>query len=146
MLGSCNYLNENNVRCNKTYNLHNLFFRDPYAPTSSQFVDLCKWHYDLIVGEMTERTRQFQMKLSNMISEAARSRKIARENGIYHRNDNITQKIEDLKELIKKITSNECKNIFCMQNLRQLEQRQRIYSVHAFKPSGRRHTRFIIVL
>ena len=142
MLGSCNYLNENDVRCNKTYGLHNLFFRDPYAPASSQFIDLCKWHYDIIIGEMTERVKGFQMKLVNMISEAARLRRIARESDIYVGNSATQQKIEDLRELIKKITNNECKNIFCMQNLRQLEQKQRIYSVHTFKPSGRRHYTF----
>lgn len=82
------------------------------------------------------------MKLSNLISEAARLRKTAREFGNYYNNDVITQKIEDLKALIKRITTNECKNYFCMQNLRELEYRSKLYSVHTFKPSGRRHYTF----
>lgn len=142
LLGTCNFLDDKGNRCNKTYNLHSLYFRDPYSPTSSQFIDLCKWHYDAITADTTERIRGFQMKLSNLISESARLRKIARENGTYIRNEVMTQKIEDLKALIKKITTNECKNFFCMANLRELERYAKLYSVHTFKPSGRRHYTF----
>src|SRR5690348_15608458 len=112
MLGRCNYLIDNGEHCNKTFQLHNLYFRDPYAVVSGELVDLCKAHYEEIVLIFTDRVKQLQIKLSNLISEQARYRKIARENGVYHNNQIQLQRIEDLKELIKKITSGECKNFF----------------------------------
>lgn len=141
MQGSCNFIDENNNRCNKTYQLHSLYFKDPTSNTP-EFADLCKWHYDKITDELIERTRGFQMKLANMISENARLTKIARANGVYHANSNIQQKISDMKDLIRKVQNNECKNYFCNANLSHLERYQKVYSVHAFKPSGRRHYSF----
>lgn len=78
------------------------------------------------------------MKLANLIAEAGRLRRIAREYDTYVNNDALQLKIEDLKALIKNTQNNECKNMFCNQNLRQLEQKEKIYSVHVFKPNGRR--------
>lgn len=142
MLGKCSFLLENGDHCNKTFQLHNLYFRDPYAIITSDLIDLCKWHYDEIVLLFTDRVKQLQMKLSNMISEQARYRKIARDNGVYRSNETQEQRIQDLKELIKRITSTECKNFLCMANLTRLERYSKLYSVHLFKQSGRRQFTF----
>lgn len=135
-LGSCNYMYDDGRRCSKTYNLHNFFFRDPNSLTSSIFIDLCKWHTDEICGNIVARTKDFQMKLTNLIAESARLRRIARENDTYYNNMMIQQKIEDLRELIKKVQNNECKNFFCNANLKNIH--DKLYSVHVFKPGGRR--------
>lgn len=142
MLGSCSFIEDNGNFCNRTYLLHNLFFRDPYAVGSPELTDICKRHYEILTGESLERIRGFQMKLANMISEAARLRKIALANGVYLDNNATQQKIEDLKALIKKIQNSECKNFFCNNDLTKLERFTKLYSVHAFKPSGRRHYTF----
>jgi hypothetical protein len=99
---------------------------------------LCKWHTEEIIQQTTYRVKDFQMKLSNLISENARLKKIARDYDTYTNNAAIEQKIQDLKELIKRIQNNECKNFFCNKSLRELEQKEKIFSVHVFKPSGRR--------
>lgn len=82
------------------------------------------------------------MKLSNMISEQARLRRIARENDVFRDNTIIQLKIEDLKSLIKKLQNNECKNFFCNQDLTRLEPGKKLYSVSTFRSSGRRHYTF----
>lgn len=119
-----------------------MYFRNPYSHESSQFIDLCGYHYDNLTSETTERIRALQMKLSNMISENARLQKIGRDNGVYHRNDALKLKIDDMRALIKKLTINECKNYFCNADLHKLENKVKLYSLHTFKPSGRRHYTF----
>lgn len=142
MLGSCFYLFDSRARCNRTYNLHTILFRNPESPSFIEQVDLCKPHYEEIIGQMTEYVRQFQMDLTNLISKSARDRKIARENGIYRSNDFVYKKIEDLKALIKRTQNDECKNFLCRQNLRDLDMSRKLFSVHTFKQSGRRHYSF----
>lgn len=141
-LGSCNFINEYNNRCNRTYELHNMQFRDPYSISTIEQCDLCKTHYDQVTSDTVERVRGFQMKLSNMIAESSRLTRIAKENDTYYKNDAMQQKIEKLKELIRTIQNDECKNYFCNQNLRQLNREQRLFSVSTFRQSGRRQYTF----
>ncbi len=138
MRDSCNYIDLNGRRCDKTYQLHEFYFRDPYHNSNCFSVDLCKWHADAELLRTTTRLKELQLKLTNLIAESARLRRIAKENDTYANNETKQQRIEDLKELIKKVQSNECKNDFCNQNLRQLENKSKLYSCHIFKPSGRR--------
>jgi len=141
ILGSCNFINDYNNRCNRTYQLHNIQFRDPYNSIIEQ-VDLCKTHYDQITSDTIQRVRDFQMQLANMIAENARLKRLAKENDTYIRNDARDQKVESLKELIRRVQNDECKNYFCNFNLRQLPERQKLFSASSFKPSGRRHYTF----
>ena len=136
---SCNFVYDNGSKCISTYLLHSLYFRDPYSETIPVFVSLCQKHYQVITGELNEHVREYQMKVSNLISQNARNRRTAKEFDTYYDSTMARQKIEDLQALIKKIQNNECRNYFCKADLTKLGQFDRLFSVHTFKPSGRRH-------
>jgi hypothetical protein len=142
MLGSCNYLNENNNRCNKTFSLNNLFFRDPYAPTNSQFVDLCKWHYEEIIRFYNDEIQEMQRERDNLRVMMKEVQIIAKKSDIYYKNDADQMRYDNLRALIKIFTTAQCKNIFCKQRLSVMGRDKKIYSVHTFKSNGKRHYSF----
>ena len=140
----CNHLSEFGRTCNSTYGTHDVYFRDPNAPSTLEYIQLCKTHYDIIEEELTHRIKEFQMKISNLIAETARERKLAKEAGNeYYYNPGLKlQRIEDLKELIKRIKYEECKNYFCNNSLKSDNRDDKIYSVTTFSNNGKRHHTF----
>lgn len=133
---------DNDQRCNKTWQLHDIYLKDPNSPSSSLLLNLCKTHYDFLTDETTHRIRDFQRKILNLEAEKARLRHTAKEYDTYYDGTKIQQKIDDLKVLSRKIQGGECKNYYCMQDLTKLERESKLYSAHTFKPSGRRQFSF----
>lgn len=142
MLGSCSCLTINNNRCNGTYQLHTLIFRDPYAPSNLEQADICKAHYDQLCLNMLERIRENTMKIANLISQKSRERKIAKEYGNFYNETRIQQKIEDLIEQQKHMQTRECRNFLCMKDLTTLDQNEKLFSVHSFALNGKRQYTF----
>lgn len=142
MLGSCNALTDYNRRCDRTFDLSNLIFRDPFHPSTLETADLCKFHYNGIVGELNEHIDEYKRKIKNLKFQISTYKQAQKQNDTYYDTNLIQSKIDDIRTLIKNQLLNECKNIFCRQNLRQLERYSRLYSVHTFRPNGRRHYTF----
>lgn len=138
---NCNYILESDQRCGSTFLLHEIYFRDPENKSNRQFTYICKTHYDQIMREMTEKIKTLTFKRDNLIAERNKERIIAQQNDQRY-NDQKQQKIEDLRIIIKKILTNECRNIFCMKTLQGNNERMKFFSAHTFLPNGKRHYTF----
>jgi hypothetical protein len=130
---------ENDKRCNKTFYLYNMQFRDPNYVNELILVDLCKGHYEEVIKITTERITELKRNISHLITDAARLRLVAKEYDVYIGRAAIFQKIEDAKLLVRKLEVTECRNIFCRENLDKLEAKTKIYSCTSWKPSGKKH-------
>jgi hypothetical protein len=142
MLGSCNYYLDNNRRCGRTWQLYNLLFFNPFAPSYVESIHLCKIHHDQLASELQERTLEFKIRLSNLIAQKAREQKLAKDNDNYYNPIFIQRKIDDLLALKKQIQTNECRNYLCMRNFDKLGENEKLYSVNTFSPKGRRQYTF----
>lgn len=142
MIGSCNAINTYGNRCNSMYQLHNLLFRKPDAPTDLELVDLCKTHYDQLTTNFQERIKENTMKISNLIAQKARERRLAKDAGNYYDDKRIQQKIDDTIEFQKYVQTRECRNFLCMKDLTKLNINEKLYSVHSFRLDGRRQFTF----
>src|SRR5690242_5422558 len=112
MIGSCNFIKDNGMRCGSSFLLSEIYFRDPYVKSNREFVEFCHIHYKQLIKEMTERVILLARQRDNLFSNRNRERILAKENDTYYR-DLKQPKIDDLKTLLKKIMNNECRNIFC---------------------------------
>lgn len=138
---SCNAILENNQKHGSTWNLHEVYFRDPFDRRNCESIDMCEYHYNDVMKVMNERVVDFARKRDNLISERNRERATAKEYDTYYL-DIKQPKIEDLRKLVRKMMNNECRNIFCLQDLTKLDKDKKIYTVHTFRPSGKRHYTF----
>ena len=136
---ACNAILDNEQRCNKTYQLHEVYLRDPYDAQRSSIEYLCRFCYDRLVKEMNERISDFDRKLKNQIYEINRQRVAAKEYDMPYRNESLEMKISDLRTLVKRISNGECRNEFCRKLLTSLQQGERVYTATTFRVNGKRH-------
>lgn len=142
MIGRCNFILDNDQVCNKTFYLHGIIFLNPETPGTIERVDLCKLHYESLTDDHTQRIRQFQMQLKNMIAQNERQRLIAKKNDIPYNDTIIWQKISDLRSLLSHINTTECKNYLCMADISKIDQYKKIYTVITLKPSNKIQFKF----
>lgn len=142
MLGTCNYILDNDQRCNKTFSLHGIIFLNPETPGTIERIDLCEKHYGMITDDHTQRVRGFQMSLKNTISENEKRKKIARSNDTFYEESLMRRKIVDLRELLSHINISECKNYLCMADISKIDQFKKIYTVITLKPSNKIQYKF----
>uniref|UniRef100_A0AAT9JG46 ORF12 n=1 Tax=Nitrosopumilaceae spindle-shaped virus TaxID=3065433 RepID=A0AAT9JG46_9VIRU len=142
MIGTCNFIDDNDNRCNKTYNLQGIIFLNPETPSIIERIDLCKLHYGMITDDHTQRVRAFQMALKNTISENQKRKQIARANDTFYEESLMLRKIADLRELLSSINVSECKNYLCMANISKIDQYKKIYTVITLKPSNKVQYKF----
>ena len=141
---TCNAILDTDDKCNKTFNLHQVYFIDPYSPESSVYIMLCRPHYDAIIKDLNEELVTMQRQIANLRYEDKKQRKIAKENDVIYQAGTLQYKLERMQEIYKKKALNQCRNIFCQADLTKLDRDKRIYSVTTFKPSGRRHNTFYL--
>ena len=141
MIGNCNYIKENGFKCGSTTLLSEIYFRDPYIKSNRDFVELCHIHYKYLIKEMTETIITLARRRDNLYSQRNREKIIAKENDSFY-SDLLTPKIDNLKNLLKKKMNNECRNMFCMNNLQKLGPDEKIFTVTTFTPMGKRHYTF----
>lgn len=141
---SCNVLLDNDQKCNKTFNLHLVCFFDPYDPQRNSYVHVCRFHYDSIIKEVNEEIISLTLKLKNKIYEDKLQRKTAKENDVIYQAGALQYSIDSMRERLKKMSLNQCRNIFCNANLQTNDINKKLYSVSTFKPNGRRHNTFYL--
>lgn len=140
----CNVIQDNDLRCGKTFNLHIVCFFDPYDPEKNHYVRICRLHYDLIIKELNEEIITLSRTLKNKIYEDKLQRKTAKENDVIYQAGALQYSIDSLRERLKKMSLNQCRNIFCNANLQTNDINKKLYSVISFKPNGRRHNVFYL--
>ena len=133
----CNYILDNGARCDSSFLLHEMYFRDPYYKHNCGSVNICKKHYDLITKEVNEIVIGFARQRDNLFAQRNRERQIAKENDTFY-HDQKQYKIDDLKQKCRDILNYECRNYFCLMDLKKLKQEDKIYTVTSFKPGGKR--------
>jgi len=138
MLGSCNFILDNDQRCKSTYNIHGIIFLNPETPGTLERIDLCKLHHDHLTEEHTQRVREYQMKINNLIVENIKRKKIARANDTYYDESIIKRQIDDTRIILKQITILECKNYFCNADLSKIDKYKKVYTAITLKSSNKK--------
>lgn len=142
MKGTCNYLSLNNERCNSTYLLHEVYFRNPEHKLEKEFIDICKTHYDEIIREMQEQIKILTRTKDNLKYSIKLARSESRKQDIIYDASNDYSKLDNIITRIKTITNSQCRNDFCNKELMLLGNQSKIWTAHTFKPNGKRHLSF----
>lgn len=108
----CNFIDENNDRCNAKYELKYLSFRDPINRITTE-ISICPKHFGETIEEPLIRPLKILFrKRDNLYAREKREKAIAK------RNDIIilpTRRIEidDIKDQIRKRLGYKCSNVIC---------------------------------
>lgn len=109
----CNFILDNNDRCDAKYELKYIMFRDPINHVTKE-IELCPRHFgDLIQVPLLQPIKVLQFKRDNLVARNARESKIAKQNDVPFNWAERKGEVSTVTELIKQHYSYKCANVLC---------------------------------